>query len=77
MCLSNIEIIFFSLLILVVVVIIIVIPLIPAFSTEIAVHLPCRLGVIIKHSKLTVAAGAKVYLFVIICILFLIARLAQ
>jgi hypothetical protein len=59
------------------VVVIIVIPLIPAFSTEISVHLPCWLGVIIKHSKLAVADSAKVYLFVIVCILFLIARLAQ
>jgi hypothetical protein len=57
--------------------VVVVILSIPALSTEVAVYFPGWLRVIIKHSQLTVADGAKVYLFVIVCILFLIARLAQ
>jgi hypothetical protein len=73
LCLSNIDYIYLSVLLLAIIVVVAaVIPSIPALSTEVAIYFPARLRMIIKHSQLTVADGAKVYLFVIVCIFFFI-----
>ena len=62
---------------LTIVVAVLVVPSIPALSTEVAVYLPGRLRVVIEHAQLAITDRAKVQLFIIVCILFLIARLTQ
>ena len=58
---------------LTIVVVVLVVPSIPALSTEVAVYLPGRLRMVIEHAQLAITDRAKVQLFIIICILFLIA----
>lgn len=77
LCLSNIVDLSLSLLPFAVTIIIIVVLSIPALSTEVAVYLPGRLRVVIEHAQLAITDRAKVQLFIIVCILFLIARLTQ
>ena len=66
-----------SLSLLAVSIVVVIVPSIPALSTEVAVYLPGRLRVVIEHAQLAITDRAKVQLFIIVCILFLIARLTQ
>ena len=59
-----------------VIVVAVVVPQIPALSTYIAFYLPSRLGVVKEHPQFAIAYCAKIHFFIIIYILFLIARFA-
>ena len=59
-----------------VIVVDVVVAQIPALSTQIAFYLPSRLGVVKEHPQFVIAYCAKIHFFVIIDILFLIARFA-
>lgn len=50
---------------------------VPALPAQIAFHVPLRLWVVKKHPEFAIAYYAKVHLFVVACVFFLVAFLAD